>query len=55
VMFSFLQSEDRIAMAVQKGNTALLEKLNATVTEMVKDGTIDRLAIPYFLANRVTC
>lgn len=55
VSLSFLQTEDKIAMAVKKGNTVLLEKLNATVTAMVKDGSIDRLAIPYFLSNRVTC
>jgi polar amino acid transport system substrate-binding protein len=54
VSFSFLLVEDRIAMAVKKGNSQLLQKLNQTVEEMKKDGTINRLAFKYFGSN-VTC
>jgi polar amino acid transport system substrate-binding protein len=54
VNFSFLLVEDRIAMAVKKGNIQLLQKLNQTVEEMKKDGTINRLAFKYFGSN-VTC
>ena len=55
VNLSPLLAEDRIAMAVKKGNTALLERLSATVQSMVKDGSIDRLAIKYFSSAKVTC
>jgi polar amino acid transport system substrate-binding protein len=54
VGFSFLLVEDRIAMAVKKGNSELLQKLNQTVETMKKDGTINRLAFKYFGSN-VTC
>ncbi len=54
VNVSPLLTEDRIAMAVKKGNTELLEKLNKTVEAMKKDGSIDRLALRYFSGN-VTC
>jgi polar amino acid transport system substrate-binding protein len=55
VNLSPLLTEDRIAMAVKKGNSELLARLNSMVSSMVKDGTIDRLAIPYFSSTRVTC
>ena len=55
VNLSPLLTEDRIAMAVKKGNTELLVRLNSMVSSMIKDGTIDRLAIPYFSSARVTC
>ena len=55
VNLSPLLTEDRIAMAVKKGNTDLLLRLNNEVSAMIKDGSIDRLAVSYFSSARVTC
>ncbi len=54
VNLSLLQTQDRIAMALKKGNTELITKLNETVEAMKKDGTIERLAYRYF-NGRVDC
>lgn len=39
--------EEEYAIAVQKGNTELLNKINASVEKMLADGTISELAVKY--------
>lgn len=43
---SAFESEE-YAIAVQKGNTELLNKINASVEKMLADGTINDLAVQY--------
>lgn len=43
---SAFESEE-YAIAVQKGNTELLEKINKSVEKMLSDGTINELAVKY--------
>ena len=43
---SAFESEE-YAIAVQKGNTELLDKINASVEKMLSDGTINELAVKY--------
>lgn len=43
---SAFESEE-YAIAVQKGNTELLNKINKTVEKMLSDGTINELAVKY--------
>lgn len=43
---SAFESEE-YAIAVQKGNTELLNKINASVEKMLSDGTINELAVKY--------
>lgn len=43
---SAFESEE-YAIAVQKGNTELLNKINASVEKMLADGTINELAVKY--------
>ncbi len=38
---------EEYAIAVKKGNTELLEKINATLAEMKANGEIDELAVKY--------
>ncbi|MCM1266948.1 MAG: transporter substrate-binding domain-containing protein [Bacteroidales bacterium] len=38
---------EEYAIAVQKGNTELLEKINKSVEKMLADGTINELAVKY--------
>ena len=38
---------EEYAIAVKKGNTELLEKINATIAEMKANGEIDALAEKY--------
>ncbi len=54
VNLSPLLTEDRIAMAVKKGNSELLKTLNDSVEAMKKDGSISRIASRYFSGN-VSC
>lgn len=42
--------EERIAAAVQKGNTELLEKLNTALAELQEDGTMDAI-LNYYLVG----
>ena len=42
---------EEYGIAVKKGNTELLNKLNAEIEEMVKDGTIANLADQYAVAS----
>lgn len=39
------------AIAVKKGNTELLEKLNAAIAELKEDGTIDEIVNKYIPAE----
>lgn len=43
---SAFESEE-YAIAVQKGNTELLDKINASIEKMLADGTINDLAVQY--------
>ena len=43
---SAFESEE-YAIAVQKGNTELLDKINKTIEKMLADGTINELAVKY--------
>lgn len=43
---SAFESEE-YAIAVQKGNTELLDKINASIEKMLADGTINDLAVKY--------
>ena len=43
--------EENIAAAVQKGNTELLDKVNAALTEMQEDGTLDAIINYYILGE----
>lgn len=43
---SAFESEE-YAIAVQKGNTELLDKINKTIDKMLADGTINELAVKY--------
>lgn len=43
---SAFESEE-YAIAVQKGNTELLDKINASIEKMLADGTINELAVQY--------
>ena len=38
---------EEYAIAVKKGNTELLNKINATVNKMLEDGTISKLGAQY--------
>lgn len=38
---------EEYAIAVQKGNTELLEKINKSIEEMLADGTVNELAVKY--------
>lgn len=38
---------EEYAIAVQKGNTELLDKINASIEKMLSDGTINELAVKY--------
>ena len=38
---------EQYAIAVKKGNTELLNKINATVDRMVSDGTVSELSVKY--------
>jgi polar amino acid transport system substrate-binding protein len=53
VNLSPLLTEDRIAMAVKKGNTELLKLLSDSVEAMKRDGSINRIASRYFSGNVV--
>jgi len=46
-----LTTGDLYGIAVKKGNTRLLEKINAALDELRKDGTYDRLYQKYFGAK----
>ena len=39
--------DEKYAVAVAKGNTELLEKINASIEKMVNDGTVNELAAKY--------
>ncbi len=54
VNLSPLLTEDKIAMAVKKGNSELLKRLNDSIEAMKKDGSINRIASRYFSGN-VSC
>ncbi len=40
-------ASEEYAIAVQKGNTELLDKINKTIDKMLADGTINELAVKY--------
>lgn len=40
-------AEEQYAIAVKKGNTELLDKINASIEKMLSDGTIADLAVKY--------
>ena len=40
-------ASEEYGIAVKKGNTKLLEKINAKLTEMIEDGTIENLSVKY--------
>jgi polar amino acid transport system substrate-binding protein len=42
---------EEYAIAVQKGNTELLDKINASIEAMLADGTISDLAVQYTEAD----
>ena len=43
--------KEEYAIAVKKGNTELLEKLNAAIAELKEDGTIDEIVNKYIPAE----
>ena len=43
---SAFESEE-YAIAVQKGNTELLDKINSSIDKMLADGTVNELAVKY--------
>lgn len=43
---SAFESEE-YAIAVQKGNTEMLDKINASIEKMISDGTVNELAVKY--------
>ena len=43
--------KEEYAIAVEKGNTELLEKLNAAIAEPKEDGTIDEIVNKYIPAE----
>ena len=40
-------SVEEYAIAVKKGNTELLDKINASIEKMLEDGTIDEFCVKY--------
>ena len=44
-------SQEEYAIAVKKGNTELLEKLNTALAELKEDGTIDEIVNKYIPAE----
>ena len=38
---------EEYAIAVQKGNTELLDKINKSIDKMIADGSINELAVKY--------
>ena len=38
---------EEYAIAVQKGNTELLDKINKSIDKMLADGTVNELAVKY--------
>lgn len=40
-------ASEEYAIAVQKGNTELLDKINKSIEEMLADGTVNELAVKY--------
>jgi polar amino acid transport system substrate-binding protein len=54
VNLSFLQTEDRIGMALKQGNAELRTKIDETIKTMLDDGFIERLGYRFF-KGRVDC
>ncbi len=44
-------SQEEYAIAVKKGNTELLEKINTALNELKEDGTIDEIVNKYIPAE----
>ena len=44
-------SQEEYAIAVKKGNTELLDKINAALVELKEDGTIDEIVNKYIPAE----
>jgi polar amino acid transport system substrate-binding protein len=40
-----------VGAGVRKGDTELLEKLNAAIAKVIADGTFDRISAPYFTSS----
>ena len=43
--------DEKYAVAVAKGNTELLDKINKSIEKMIADGTVNELAAKYAVAE----
>lgn len=46
-----LLNKDRVAVAVQEGNTALAEAINEAIASMLEDGTYEEISMKWFNEN----
>lgn len=46
-----LLNEDRVSVAVNEGNTALVEKINEAIQSMLDDGTYEEISMKWFNEN----
>ena len=46
-----MYAEEEYAIAIKKGNTALIDAVNKALSELKADGTVDSIIAKYIKAN----